>query len=123
MTVIESNVFERWLGRLRDYRAVARISARLQQIAAFGHFGDTSAVGDGIEELRVHYGPGYRVYFLHAVATAEWLAAIAPSALERWAELPPVEDSAAVVVLLCGGDKGTQKRDIKRAKRLAEDWR
>ena len=113
ITVVESDVFERWLGRLRDYRAVARINARLRQIAAFGKLGDTRAVGDSIYELRVHYGPGYRVYLVHAIATAEWIAALAPSALERWAHLPPVEDGAPVVVLLCGGDKGNQKRDIK----------
>ena len=123
MTVIESDVFRRWLSRLRDYRAVARISARLRQIAAFGHFGDTRAIGD-VEELRIHYGPGYRIYFLRAVATTKWLATVAPDALERSAELPPIEeDGDAVVVLLCGGDKSTQKRDITRAKRLAEDWR
>ena len=122
-TVVESDVFQRWLGRLHDYHAVARINARLRRIAAFGHLGDTRAVGDGIEELRVHHGPGYRIYFVHAVATAEWGAALSPGALERWARLPPVEDGATVVVLLCGGDKGSQKRDIKRAKRLAEDWR
>ena len=123
ITVVESDAFERWLGRLRDYRAVARVNARLRQIAAFGQLGDTRTVGDGIHELRVHYGPGYRVYLVHAVATADWIAALAPSALERWAHLPPVEAGAPVVVLLCGGDKGSQNRDIKRAKRLAEDWR
>ncbi len=123
ITVVESDVFQRWLSRLRDYRAVARINARLDQIAAFGHFGDSRAVGDGIEELRIHHGPGYRVYFVHAVATAEWAAALAPNSLERWAQLPPVQADTAVVVLLCGGGKDSQKRDIKRAKRLAEDWR
>ena len=83
ITVVESDVFERWLRRLRDYRAVARINARLDRIEAFGHLGDTRAIGDGIEELRIRYGPGYRVYFIKAVATAEWAAALAPKALER----------------------------------------
>ena len=65
ITVVEGDVFQRWLGRLRDYHAVARINARLRQITAFGQLGDTRAVGDGIYELRVHHGPGYRIYFVH----------------------------------------------------------
>ena len=60
-------------------------------------FGDTKSVGDGIFKMRVHYGPGYRIYFIRKGTT--------------------------VVVLLCGGDKGSQQRDIERAKRLAQDWR
>ena len=71
----------------------------------------------------VHHGPGYRIYFVHTVASAEWVATLAPSALERWAQQPPIEEGAAVVVLLCGSDKGSQQRDIRRAKRLVEDWR
>jgi putative addiction module killer protein len=64
---------------------------------AYGHAGDAESVGDGISELRIHYGPGYRVYFQRRGDT--------------------------VVILLCGGDKNSQARDIKRAKRLAENWR
>ena len=90
---------------------------------AFGHLGDTRAVGDGIYELRVHHGPGYRIYFVRTVASAEWVAAFAPSALEQWAQQPPIVDGSAVVVLLCGGNKGSQQQDIRRAKRLVEDWR
>ena len=92
ITVVEGDVFQRWLGRLRDYHAVARINARLRQITAFGQLGDTRAVGDGIYELRVHHGPGYRIYFVHTVASAEWVATLAPSALERRAQQPPIED-------------------------------
>ena len=123
IAVVESNVFRRWLGRLRDYRAVARINARLDRIETYGHLGDTRTIGDGIDELRIHYGSGYRVYLVRAVATPEWVAALAPDAREWWGQLPPVEAGASVVVLLCGGDKGSQERDIDRAKQLAQDWR
>lgn len=94
--VIESDTFKRWLGNLRDRVAVASINARLRRVA-LGNFGDTYFVGDGIYELRIHYGPGYRVYFLR--------------------------EGTTVVILLCGGDKGSQRRDIPRAKQLAQDWR
>ena len=94
--VVESATFERWVRSLRDRRAVARINARLRRIS-LGNFGDVKAVGDGILELRIHYGPGYRLYF--------------------------VRDGESVVVLLCAGDKSSQQRDIERAKRLALDWR
>lgn len=94
--VVESATFKRWVARLRDRRAVARINARLRNVS-LGHFGDTKAVGDGISEMLIHYGPGYRLYF--------------------------IRDGATIVVLLCGGDKGSQERDIDRAKRLAREWR
>lgn len=69
--------------------------ARLDRLA-FGHAGDVAPVGEGISELRIHHGPGYRVYFQRRGDT--------------------------IVVLLCGGDKSTQQRDIKTAKRLAKEW-
>ncbi len=94
--VVESATFKRWIRSLRDRRAVARINARLRN-ASLGNLGDTKLVGDGISEMRVHYGPGYRLYFLHKGTT--------------------------IVVLLCGGDKDSQQRDIARAKRLVLDWR
>ena len=94
--IIESAKFKRWVRRLRDKRAVARIDARLRNVA-LGHFGDTKMLVDGIAEMRVPYGPGYRLYFLR--------------------------EGATVVVLLCGGTKGSQRRDIERAKRIAQDWR
>lgn len=80
---------------MRDRRAVARINARLRN-TSMGHFGDAKSVGGGIFEMRIHYGPGYRLYYMR--------------------------DGAKVVVLLCSGQKGTQTRDIERAKQLAKDW-
>lgn len=80
---------------MRDRRAVARINARLRNVT-FGHFGDVKPVGGGMFEMRIHYGPGYRLYY--------------------------IRDGAEIVVLLCGGQKGTQSRDIERARKLAEDW-
>ena len=94
--VIQSATFARWHRRLRDIRAIARVNARLAD-AEEGNFGDTAPVGDGVFEMRIHYGPGYRLYF--------------------------IRKGAAVVVLLCGGDKDSQRRDIRRAKRIAQDWR
>ena len=85
--------FRRWLADLRDPQAIARIAARVRRLA-FGNPGDVKPVGGGLSELRIHYGPGYRVYFVR-----------------RGAEL---------IVVLGGGDKTTQSRDIKEAKALAE---
>ena len=92
----KSVVFNRWLSRLRDRRAVARILLRIDRLAS-GNPGDTRAVGSGVSELRIDHGPGYRVYFL--------------------------QDSDVTVLLLCGGDKSTQSQDIERAHRLADEWR
>ena len=89
--VVESATFKRWIRGLRDRGAVARINARLRSLS-LGHVGDVKAVGSGVYEMRVQHGPGYRVYFLRESATA---------------------------VVLCGGDKGSQPRDIERAGRLA----
>lgn len=93
--VIESATFRRWISGLKDRAAVARINARLRNVS-LGNAGDTRAVGGGLFEMRVHYGPGYRLYCLGEGDT---------------------------VVVLCGGDKRSQRRDIERAGRLAEDWR
>ena len=94
--VVESYTFARWVEGLRDRRAVARIQARLRNVS-LGNFGDVWSVGDGVSEMRIHYGPGYRLYFTRRGST--------------------------VVVLLCGGDKDSQKRDIALAKRIATEWR
>ena len=83
-----------WLGSLRDARAVAKIAQRLQRVAE-GNFGDWAPVGEGVSELRIHYGPGYRVYF--------------------------VRRGNVVVVVLGGGDKSTQARDIELAKSLERE--
>jgi putative addiction module killer protein len=91
--VRETPEFRRWLAGLRDPQAVARIAARVRRLA-FGNPGDVKAVGGGLSELRVGYGPGYRVYFIRR--------------------------GAALIVVLGGGDKTTQARDIKTAKALAE---
>jgi putative addiction module killer protein len=80
---------------MRDRGSIARINARLRNIS-LGNVGDAKPLGDGLFEMRVHHGPGYRLYFLREEATA---------------------------VMLCGGDKGSQQRDIERARRLAKDWR
>ena len=95
-TILRSATFDRWLSRLRDCQAINRIVARLLA-AEDGHLGDVRSVGGGVSEMRIQYGPGYRVYFI-----------------TRGAEL---------IVLLCGGDKDSQRRDIERAKRMATEWR
>ena len=95
MEVLESGTLKRWIRELRDRAAVARINARRRNVS-LGNFGDVSATGGGISELRVHHGPGYR--------------------------LCPFSDGGTVV-LLCGGDKDSQQRDIVRARRVATDWR
>jgi putative addiction module killer protein len=81
--------FEEWLDELTDKKAAARILARLARVRQ-GNLGDCKSVGDGVSELRVDYGPGYRVYF--------------------------GQKGRTLVVLLCGGDKRTQDRDIRLAK-------
>ena len=95
-TILRSATFDRWLGRLRDRQAVNRIVARLLA-AEDGHLGDVRHVGDGVSEMRIQYGPGYRIYFI-----------------TRGTEL---------IVLLCGGAKDSQRRDIERGKRMARQWR
>jgi putative addiction module killer protein len=87
----ETDEFHRWLGSLADRRAMARIVDRIKR-AANGNFGDAKPVGSGVSEMRVDYGPGYRVYFFR-----------------RGKEL---------VILLCGGDKKSQSADITQAVRM-----
>ncbi|RDJ20605.1 type II toxin-antitoxin system RelE/ParE family toxin [Bosea caraganae] len=90
----QSAVFVKWLGDLRDMTARLRIAARLRRVE-HGNFGDVKPVGDGVRELRIDYGPGYRVYF--------------------------TQRGQEIVILLCGGDKRTQAADIAHAKRLAKE--
>ncbi len=92
MRILRTITFRRWLSALRDRRAVARIDQRIERIEIFGQLGDWKQFG-AVGELRVDYGPGYRVYFTRRGET--------------------------VIVLLCGGDKDAQRRDIVRARELA----
>lgn len=88
--------FSEWLNGLRDKVAQARIRVRLRQVQA-GNLGDCEPVGEGVSELRIHVGAGYRVYF--------------------------GRHGKALVLLLCGGDKGSQAADIKRARGLWAEWK
>ena len=90
--VRKTELFAEWLDRLADLRARARVQARIERLAQ-GNPGDVQPVGEGVSEMRINYGPGYRVYFK-----------------QRGREM---------VILLAGGDKGTQAKDIKTAQRLA----
>lgn len=92
--IVQTEVFKAWFGGLRDRLAQKHILVRIGRLER-GLFGDVKAVGDGVSELRIHHEPGYRLYLKQR--GAEW------------------------VVLLSGGDKGTQDRDIERAKQLARD--
>jgi putative addiction module killer protein len=91
----QTEIFRKWRLRLKDDRARALIASRLDRLA-FGNAGDVKPVGQRVSELRIDYGPGYRVYF------------------QRRGRM--------IVLLLCGGDKRTQHRDIETAKRLAAEW-
>jgi len=91
----QTETFRKWWTGLRDQRALGLIFARLDRLA-YGHIGDAEPVGGGISELRIHHGPGYRVYFQKRGNT--------------------------LIILLCGGDKSTQTKDIKQARRLADSW-
>lgn len=90
----QTQTFREWLAALRDRRAAAKIAARLVRLE-LGLLGDIKPVGEGVSELRIDYGPGYRVYL--------------------------IQRSEALIVLLCGGDKSGQGRDIKRAKIMARE--
>ncbi len=87
----ETDEFHRWLGSLADRRAMARILDRVKR-ASNGNFGDVKPAGSGVSEMRIDYGPGYRVYFFRR--------------------------GKALVILLCGGDKKTQSSDIAEAIRM-----
>jgi len=91
----QTATFAKWESRLRDKRARTIIAARLMRLAE-GLPGDVEPVGDGVSELRIHYGPGYRIYFQ--------------------------KRGNILIVLLCGGDKGSQSRDIAAARKLANEW-
>jgi putative addiction module killer protein len=94
LEIRQTSTFKAWLERLADRRAIERIAQRLVRLEA-GLFGDAKAVGAGVSELRIDYGPGYRVYF--------------------------AQHGTTIVILLCGGDKRTQAKDIKAAKTMAAE--
>lgn len=94
--LIKTDVFNDWLDDLRDSKAKARIGARIDRLIT-GNPGDVKPVGEGISEMRIDYGPGYRVYF--------------------------TQRGIVVAILLCGGDKRTQDADIAKAKKLAAAWK
>ena len=89
-----TQIFEQWFESLRDRQARVRVQVRIDR-AEYGNFGDSAPVGEGVSEMRIHYGPGYRVYFM-----------------KRGHE---------IVILLAGGDKSSQAKDIKTALELARE--
>ena len=93
--VYRSDVFDGWLRQRKDIRARAKVEARILRLS-LGNPGDVKSVGAGIGEMRIDYGPGYRVYYQ--------------------------KRGAAIVVLLCGGDKSSQQTDIEMAKVIAAQW-
>lgn len=90
-TIIKTEIFDKWLDKLKDRHAKVRILDRINSMIG-GNLGDVKPVGEGVSETRIHYGPGYRLYF--------------------W------QQGDVVIVLLCGGDKSTQNKDIEKAKEL-----
>lgn len=91
-SILTSEVFDAWFAGLKDMQAVRRVQARIDR-AEDGNFGDCEPVGEGVSEMRIHYGPGYRVYF--------------------------VKRGMEIVILLAGGNKSTQSKDIKTALEIA----
>lgn len=92
----QTETYCKWEQKLKDKKAKAAIAARVFRVAN-GLLGDVSFVGQGVSELRIHYGPGYRIYFC--------------------------QHDREIILLLCGGNKGTQERDIELAKQLAKTLR
>ena len=96
MRIIEkTSEFDKWFKKLKDLKAKAKILYRIQKIQSDNHFGDTKPVGNGLSELRIHFAKGYRIYF--------------------------VQKDNVIVILLAGGDKSTQSKDILKAKRIWEE--
>ncbi|WP_316397386.1 type II toxin-antitoxin system RelE/ParE family toxin [Bradyrhizobium sp. 33ap4] len=92
--VVQTDTFAHWLNSLADMKAVARIGARIRCLE-LGNPGDVKSVGEGVSEMRIDYGPGYRVYFTRRGKT--------------------------IVLLLCGGDKRTQSKDVKAAQKMVKE--
>ncbi|MBK1706664.1 type II toxin-antitoxin system RelE/ParE family toxin [Halochromatium glycolicum] len=95
LEIRQTDTYRKWERKLRDQRAKAMVAARIFRLAN-GLPGDVRPVGAGVSELRIHHGPGYRVYFK--------------------------QSGSEIVILLCGGDKSTQPGDIATAQRLAAEW-
>jgi putative addiction module killer protein len=93
--IIKSDTFDRWLRKLRDPQAKARVEMRIRRLS-LGNAGDVQPIGEGLSEMRIDYGPGYRVYYM--------------------------QKSKVLVLLLCGGDKSTQQKDIAKARKIAAEW-
>jgi len=96
MDIYKSSIYEKWIDNLRDKRGKDIINARIARLEN-GNPGDVKPVGEGVSEMRIHYGQGYRVYFK--------------------------DTGKEIIILLCGGDKSTQQRDIARAKQIALDYK
>jgi putative addiction module killer protein len=96
LEVVQSATFAKWLSKLADPRARARVQVRIDRLA-LGNAGDVKPVGRGVSEMRIDYGPGYRVYFM--------------------------QRGPFIVVLLCAGTKSTQRADIRRANDIADNWK
>ena len=94
--IIKSDTFDRWLRKLRDPQAKARVEMRIRRLS-LGNAGDVQPIGEGLSEMRIDYGPGYRVYY--------------------------TQRNSILILLLCGGDKRTQQKDIAKAMEIADGWK
>ena len=92
--ILKTDIYEKWYDKLKDRKAKALIDIRLARLKN-GNFGDVSPVGEGVSELRIHFGAGYRIYL--------------------------IKDGDTIIILLSGGDKSTQQSDIVRAKQIAKE--
>ena len=92
--ILKTDIYEKWYDKLKDRKAKALIDIRLARLKN-GNFGDVSPVGEGVSELRIHFGAGYRIYL--------------------------IKDGETIIILLSGGDKSTQQSDIVRAKQIAKE--
>jgi len=94
--IIKSDTFDRWLRKLRDPQAKARVEMRIRRLS-LGNAGDVQPIGEGLSEMRIDYGPGYRLYY--------------------------TQRNSILILLLCGGDKRTQQKDIVKAMKIADEWK
>ena len=94
--VLQTDIFAKWLSRLKDRKATAKLLVRIESLRQ-GNAGDSKSLGSGLRELRVHFGPGYRIYY--------------------------TRKAGLVILLLCGGDKSRQSKDIAHARRILTELR